>query len=236
LESRYIEAGWKLIDLIFPPCCAGCGKWGERYCQNCIGLTKRIKPPLCQACGEPVDDVLNSVCQRCQSDTIYFSAVRSWAIFEEPLKTAIHNLKYNRDIGLGGFLAKPLASMLVQYDWEIDLIAAVPLDAKRKKQRGYNQSVLLARPLAWMTGIEFNQKILSRSRCTLPQVGLSRKERNVNLVGAFSSDSAIVEGKTILVVDDVVTTGSTLNECSRTLLDSGAKGAYGLTLARSSLL
>jgi competence protein ComFC len=236
LQSRFYKASWKFIDILFPPCCAGCGKWGERYCQDCFVNTKIIKSNICQSCGEPLIQAYGAICERCKSSEIFFTAVRSWALFEDPLKQAIHNLKYQRNIGLGEVLAAPLADYLVDCDWRIDLITAVPLDQRRQKERGFNQSVLLARPLGWISNIPFYERAVMRVRNTRPQVGLSREERGENMDGAFKSEAEIVNGKNVLVIDDVITTGSTLNACSKALIESGADHVFGLTLARSAHL
>lgn len=233
MQSRIFEIGWKFVDILFPPSCAGCGKWGERYCRTCFANTRTISPKICQTCGEPLRQNNVSICERCRSSDIFFTAVRSWALFEDPLKKAIHNLKYQRNIALGEVLARPLAKFLAETDWNIDQITAVPLDHDRKQERGYNQSVLLARPLGWLTKIPFNQKVITRVRKTRPQVGLSREERAENMDRAFSCRSELVNRKTILVIDDVITTGSTINSCSKALIESGAEKVFGLTLARS---
>jgi len=236
LQSRFFEIGWKFIDILFPPTCAGCGKWGERYCRICFANTRTVSPNICKSCGEPLRQNNVSICERCISSDIYFAAVRSWALFEDPLKKAIHNLKYQRDLALGEVLAQPLAKYLNGTDWDIDLITAVPLDGARKRERGYNQSVMLARPLSWLTNIPFDEKAIDRVRETRPQVGLSREERTENMDEAFRGQSEIVNGKTILIIDDVITTGSTINACSRALIESGAEKVFGLTLARSAHL
>ena len=233
MQSRIFKIGWKFIDIIFPPSCAGCGKLGERYCQACFANTNIINPEICQTCGEPLRQNKISICERCKSSEIFFTAVRSWALFEDPLKKAIHNLKYQRNIGLGEVLAEPLAKYLIGTDWNIDLITAVPLDHDRKQERGYNQSVFLARPLGWFTNTPFDEKTIARVRKTRPQVGLSREERKENMDGAFDCKSNLVNGKSILIIDDVITTGSTLNACSKALIESGAEHVFGLTLARS---
>jgi len=221
---------------MFPPCCAGCGEWGERYCKTCFANTKTINTHICQICGEPIGLESGSMCDRCKTTEIYFTAVRSWALFDDPLKFAIHKLKYQRNIGLGEVLAAPLARLLFDNYWGIDLITAIPLDMDRKKERGFNQSVLLARPLSWISNIPFYENAVTRSRNTRSQVGLSRDERKENMSGAFRSDTKIVKGKSILVIDDVITTGSTINACSKALIESGVKKVYGMTLARSAHL
>ncbi len=236
MQSRFFTAGWKILDIFFPPCCAGCGEWGERYCQNCFEKTRNINSSICQICGEPIKRGASSSCERCKKSDIFFTAVRSWALYEDPLKRAIHNLKYQRNIGLGEVFAEPLAKLLFICDWSVDLITAVPLDQERKKMRGFNQSLLLARPLSWLTKIPLNENAITRSRITRPQVGLSREERKENMAEAFRTDQEIVSGKIILIIDDVITTGSTINACSKAMIESGAENVFGLTLARSAHL
>lgn len=236
MQSRLFRTGWKFLDILFPPCCAGCGEWGKRYCSACIANTKIISSTICQICGEPISLEGGSICERCKVSEISFAAVRSWALYEYPLKRAIHQLKYQRNIGLGEVLANPLAVMVEKNGWDIDLITAVPLDKNREQERGFNQSILLARPLSWLTNLPFSMKAVRRTRETKSQVGLSREERKDNLIEAFKGSSEIVNGKTILVVDDVITTGSTLNSCSKAMIESGAERVFGLTLARSALL
>jgi ComF family protein len=167
---------------------------------------------------------------------IAFSAVRSWAYFEEPLQSAIHRLKYHRDIGLGNTLALPLIKLLEMNGWQIDMVVPIPLDAERFKQRGYNQSALLAKPIAWESGVRYFPNALHRIRETQQQVGLNRDERRTNMLNAFVADKKWVKDKSVLLVDDVITTGATMNSSARSLMQTGAKAVYGLTLARSAHL
>ena len=236
MQSRIFRFGWKFIDILFPPCCAGCGKWGNRYCKACYADTKIIYPEICQVCGEPIHNYSGSICERCNNSEIFFAAVRSWALFEDPLKVAIHKLKYHGNIGLGEVLAEPLARLLSDCDWDIDLITAIPLSKERKRDRGFNQAVFLARPLSWLSQIPFLENAVTRSRSTRSQVGLTRMERKENMAGAFQSYPKIVRGKTILLIDDVITTGSTINSCSKAMIKSGAECVFGITLARSAHL
>lgn len=233
MQSRLYKAGWKLLDVLFPPSCAGCGSWGERYCPACFKNTKLIADPICQICGEPLPHPGEIICARCRSQQVAFTAIRSWAIFSEPLQTAIHKLKYRQDRGLGIVLAQPLIDLLRKYHWKIDLIIPVPLDTVRRKERGYNQAALLARPISWQTGIPYSIQTLFRERITKQQVGLSLSERAENMAGAFRADRLWAAGKKILVIDDVITTGSTINACAGALIKAGASQVYGMTLARS---
>ena len=236
MRSRIHTWGWDTLDFLFPPRCAGCNKWGERYCASCQEQTKLIGSSICQVCGEPYPGTFRFVCQRCQAEELYYSNLRSWAYFEGPIQRAIHKLKYKKDLGLGEKLAQPLVNLMLAANWDVDLITAVPLDGERQRDRGYNQSLCLARPLAWETGLPIAASIIKRIKKTKSQVGLSLEERKVNVNDAFWAEQKFVNGKTILIIDDVVTTGSTINSCAEALIKAKALKVYGLTLARSTRL
>ena len=224
---------WNLIDILFPPRCSGCGRWGDRLCGQCLANVIRIEEPICWVCGDPTRSRFQKLCRRCNSKERSFNQVRSWAHYQGPIQDAIQNLKYQKDIGLSNLLAKPMISVINEMGWEIDLVTAVPMEEKKMIKRGYNQAALLAKPIAWEIGVPFNPQALTKLFPNKPQVGLSEQERLVNVIGVYFSEPEYVEGKTVLVVDDVVTTGSTLNACSAALKGSGALVVYGISLARS---
>ena len=159
--------------------------------------------------------------------------MRSWLVFEGPIRLALHKLKYRRNLALGDALARQLVPFVQGLGWPIDVVVPVPLGKKRMQERGYNQVGLVALPLAALGGWEYAPKALTRARETRSQVGLSAAERKENVSGAFHSNPAPVSGKTVLLMDDVATTGATLASCSKALLESGARGVYALTLARA---
>ena len=134
-------------------------------------------------------------------------------------------------MGLGEALSKHLISLLQKYNWPIDIILAVPLSSERLKTRGYNQSALLALPVSLYCKIPFKSKAIWRTRDTMSQVGLSPSERRLNVAGAFQADPDVLNNKTVLIIDDVTTTGATINACAKALSDAGAEFVYGLTLA-----
>jgi len=224
------------LDLIFPPRCAGCDQWGERYCASCQEQTKFISSPICQICGEPISGGERTTCRRCRTSNTFYSAIRSWAYFEGPLQKAIHKLKYRRDLGLSEILAQPMIQLLAEQKWKIDLITAIPLDEIKQRERGFNQSLYLARSIAWSNRVRIKPSAIRRVKITRSQVGLSLEERKKNVADVFSAEQELVYGKSILVVDDVVTTGSTINSCAAALSKAGAIHIYGLTLARSMRL
>lgn len=222
---------WTGLDWLLPPRCGGCGKLGTRWCASCQAETAIIFPPICDRCGRPQS--FEGICSRCKDYPPNYSILRSWAYFSGPLRNSIHRLKYKRDIALGDVLARPLITLLQNTGWCMDMIVPVPISLTRKAARGYNQAALLARPIALGVGLKYHPKGIMKTRETRSQVGLTLEERRVNVHGAFKSDPRVVAGKRILVVDDVITSGATLNACAQALRNEGAVEVYCLTLARA---
>jgi ComF family protein len=136
-------------------------------------------------------------------------------------------------MGLGDALASQMAGFLRGLNWPVDMMLPIPLGKKRLNERGYNQVGLVARPLAMALGLEYVPDALARPRETRSQVGLSRTERRENTRDAFAASRRLVNGKIILVMDDVSTTGSTLSSAAEALFSAGAKNVYALTVARA---
>jgi len=150
------------------------------------------------------------------------------------VRRALHNLKYRRDIGFGEALTLPLFEFTTRLQWPINLVVPVPLGLERQNERGYNQAGLIARPLSMALGLAYEPGALTRSRQTKSQVGLTRAARYENVRDAFRADGRKVSGRTILLVDDVATTGATLSSCAEALLASGADDVFALTVARAN--
>jgi competence protein ComFC len=222
---------WTGLDWLYPPRCAGCGQSGSRWCANCQASVKRLIPPLCPICSQPVGN--SGICGLCRASKPRIRQVRAWGCFDGSLRHAIHALKYRRDVALGEVLSTPLVELLKEMGWGLDLVIPVPLGMARLKARGYNQAALLALPLALMTGLTHRPQALKRTRETHSQVGLSLASRHANVQGAFTADDAVVAGKRVLVIDDVITTGATMHACASALMQVGAKEVYGLALARA---
>jgi len=233
-----------LFDFFFPPKCPLCGKnqetlLNERPCSVCLSQLKLPSSPRCPRCGLGFHSPSESdhLCSECLTEERYFSKARAICQYEGLIVEAISRFKY------GGVtrLARPLGSLLVEYrDPEFllpdfDLILPVPLHPGRLRQRGFNQSLLLARYLSRKHSIPLDFTTLRRSRPTQPQTQLSGPERQTNVRGAFEvrKPEAVAE-KRILVIDDVFTTGATVRECSKVLLAAGAREVDVLTLARVS--
>jgi len=223
---------WTGLDWLYPPLCGGCGKPGSRWCQSCQQETQQIRI-ACLHCGRGID--APGVCVRCLVSPPPYRAMRSWAAFNGPLREALHRLKYKGDVALGEVLARPLIRILHELDWPLDLVAAVPLGIARQAQRGYNQASLLAFPLSLGSRKKYSSKALAKVRETRSQVGLTAAQRRENVAQAFRAEEKLVYGKRVLIVDDVTTSGATLEACAAALLQAGADQVYALTLARAGM-
>lgn len=230
LGLRLAEIGQLLLDLLYPPRCPGCGRLGVLFCQACQARIEPLPVTGCRRCGDPATPA--GLCAACRATPSSLDAIFSAAVFAPPLRDAIHDLKYNN----GRALARPLGQQMVlawrKRGLSADLIVPVPLHRSRVSERGYNQSALLARVLAAEVGVPIAERLLIRQRATAHQVGLSRAERAQNVAGAFSCLGEVA-GKHVLLLDDVATTGATLEACASALRAAGASQVTGFTLARA---
>ncbi|NLF51652.1 MAG: ComF family protein [Leptolinea sp.] len=231
--NKFQNTLWKVLDWIFPPFCPGCNKTGIRLCEDCRSSIRRISDPICPVCGEPGND--SSICQDCLNYPPEFDRLRSAALFDGVIRESLHRLKYNNDIGLGEILAPFLVEVSASQNWDIDLVTSVPLSNERLRMRGYNQAECLAKPFAAMIGKLYAPSAILRIKNTKSQIDLSAGERRENVSGAFYANSSQVVLKSVIIIDDVSTTGSTISECARALKLAGAKGVYALTLARAPI-
>ena len=222
---------WTGLDWLYPPVCGGCGQPGYRWCPDCQKQVTPVPDPVCQTCGQPQEKP--GICHACEQEPPPFSQLRSWAVFEGPIRSALHSLKYGRNVVLGDVFSRLMSAFISSLGWQVDTVVAVPLGRKRMQERGYNQVALVARPLAALSGYDYYPGALVRVRDTRSQVGLNPRERRENVRDAFASNPRLVSDRIILLMDDVATTGATLAACSRALLASGAKSVYALTIARA---
>ncbi|MFN2234960.1 MAG: ComF family protein [Anaerolineales bacterium] len=230
MKYQFYNLFWHFVDLVFPPHCGGCNELGVRWCKKCQQGTKIIQPPICKICGQVVQT--DDVCNRCKTVPPNYEAVRAWAEFDGPIRNGIHDLKYRKNIVLGAIFAQYLVQLFHTYNWPIDIVVPVPLGKERQKQRGYNQAALIAQPLAQELQLLYNPNILQRIKETRSQVELSFKERQDNVKNAFKAVCSDIQGKSILIIDDVATSGSTMNACADALMKVGSKSVFGLTVAR----
>lgn len=229
--------------LAFPGGCATCGAellpGDVTMCWECAYALRSIGPPFCACCGQPtagdVDIGLTDyTCQQCDEFPPAFDIARSYARFEGPARSAILRLKYQRELWLVPTLANWLNAVAITTP-EIsaaERVIPVPLHPQRQRERGFNQSALVAHPLAKHLGIRFLANGLQRTRPTPTQTRLSKPARRENVRGAFKvRRPEEVKGARILIVDDVMTSGATVSECARVLKKVGATHVTVATLA-----
>jgi competence protein ComFC len=222
---------WGCLDWIFPPECGGCDRVGFRWCTECQERLLPVPEPFCVICGIPLSRT--NLCPACNISKPPYNAMRSWTIFEGPIRNALHKLKYRRNVALGFILAHYLDAYVMQLGWDVDTVVPVPLGKKRLQERGYNQIGLVAMPLADLLGLQYKPRAISRIRDTESQVGLSALERKKNVLGVFRADPRLVKSRSILLMDDVTTIGTTLTSCAESLLIAGARSVFAFTLARA---
>jgi ComF family protein len=230
-----------LLDLVWPRTCEGCGApagdAARYFCWDCLAALPLIEPPFCSACGDPVQGAITRdfVCSTCVDRPPAFERARSAARFRGPLKEALHRFKYSGATHLSRDLAVLLhACVQAQYGREpFDAVTCVPLHPVKQRARTYNQAHLLAGDLARLMRLPLAHNCLARVRETATQTRLTAKERQQNVRGAFQTPHpGWVQGRRFLLVDDVMTTGATLRECSRMLKDAGAASVFVVTVAR----
>lgn len=227
IEERWHRGLRSIVDLVFPPRCASCDRLGEWLCGECASRIQRLPRPICRRCGLPSREPL---CWRCRATSSSLEGIRAFGYLEGTLRAAVHGLKYRRRRGAADALGALLVQVVSEESPPYDVIVPVPLFHARRRERGFNQSELLAERMAALTGRPMAPAALARVRDTPPQVRLGIAERRRNMRGAFQA--AAVEGRRILLVDDVSTTGATLESCARALLDAGAASVWGVVLAR----
>jgi ComF family protein len=210
-------------------------------CDECLASFETLPRKICEVCGSPLrafneQEDTRRLCPACQHKTYAFECVRSFAFYDRALVRAILLLKFERIEPLGGWFAARLAE-LVEREREAlraDVVVPVPLHPVREKERGYNQADLLAKPLAKKLGLPRQAVLLMRTRPRPDKRVLSLEERWESVRGAFATRPGTqVDNRRVLLVDDVMTTGATLDACSRALLEAGAKSVIGLTVARA---
>ncbi|MGC2233255.1 MAG: ComF family protein, partial [Candidatus Acidiferrum sp.] len=195
-------------------------------CELCGQKLEWIKP----AEGEPL------LCRACQQKTYAFERARSYGIYEGPLVKTILLLKWERMEPLGAWFAERLAEIVGREKGALaaDVVVPVPLHRDRERERGYNQAGLISKPLARRLGLPHKAVLLMRTRPRPNKQVLTLEERWESVRGAFATrPGSQVDNKRVLLVDDVMTTGATLDACARALLESGAKSILGLTVARA---
>ncbi len=218
--SVVIRATRGLLDLVFPSRCVICRRTGSSFCAPCLARV------------QPVKEEARSIFR--EGGSFPASSLRSAGVYMPPLSLAIREFKYRRRTDLAASLGGLMARYWQSCSISVDLVAAVPLHEKRLRERGYNQAELLAIELCRIARLPLlSPGILSRQKDTEHQVQLGLDERRRNVEGAFVWSGPSLTGLTVLLIDDVATTGSTLEACAEVLMQSGASHVWALTAARA---
>jgi ComF family protein len=209
-------------------------------CSVCLDSFERIKAPMCEVCGHPLvspvaAQAAHPLCRLCRQGTYAFDRARSFAVYSDALFEAIILMKYEEVTRLGHWFADRLAQLddFSSPPWRPDVLVPVPLHPQRRRERGYNQAELIAGPLAQRLKIAMTPRLLIRTKSRPPQLMLSRSQRWATVRGAYATPARPgVDNLRILLVDDVLTTGATLDACARTLKKAGAEQVMALTVGR----
>jgi competence protein ComFC len=245
-------AGWltqacdALVSLFFPAGCRLCDSLLTKasrvpICETCLASFVPVPAPFCSVCGQQIFTFSApgeppTLCRACQDHTYAFDLARSYASYDGSIVQALLLLKFEPILPLAAWFADRLAELVRSRpeDFPVDVVIPVPLHPQRERERGYNQAGLIARPLARKIGLPYRPILLVRTRPRPDKQLLSLEERWESVRGAFATQKGTrVDNLRVLLVDDVMTTGATLDACSRALRDAGAKQVIGLTVARA---
>lgn len=230
-----------LLNLLFPkkPFCVLCGKKlhivKNYLCGECEKEIIPLDTPWCEKCGKPLASSYSQgfLCDDCLRENHFFTEARAFGSYQGSLKELIHKFKYEKRRNLGVYLGEKMWNALEELSWPtFDYIVPVPLHIRREQERGFNQSYILARVISEKTRVPI-LNALKRIKPTKHQTLLDKSLRKDNLKGAFKVvKGPSVQGKNLILIDDVYTTGATVDECSKSLLIAGAKTVYVFTCAR----
>ncbi len=233
------------MDIILPPGCSGCGvrlpvAGTARFCKRCASAIHYLTPPVCRICGIETSGAAGTghdpLCGECLKIPPPYTMARSVVRYEPQVKWLVHKLKYGGELSIVPGLVELIGGYDLAEYASVDHVVVVPLHFRRLRHRGFNQAAVLARLFFADRPNLVKADWLFRTRNTVPQTELDRNERRRNLRGAFQvKATADVAGRRICLVDDVFTTGTTVTECSKVLMGSGAAEVRVLTLARVSV-
>lgn len=229
-----------VLDLLYPRRCEGCHgevpEPGRHVCWDCMTRMQLIQHPYCGRCGDPIEGKVDHdpMCAYCGRHRIWFTQARSAVRYRGPIRGVVQSFKYRHALYLARDMSLLLEACVAAHYSQIsfDAVAAVPLFATRERERTYNQAAVLARDLARILGVPFHDRLVVRRRDTETQTHLSASERRRNMKDAFRARSVKTRPRSVLLVDDVMTTGATVNECARVLKEAGIEYVYVATVAR----
>lgn len=231
-----------LLDILLPPRCLGCdalvGRQGG-LCSPCWSNLTRVTAPLCRCCGLPFAYAIGTddyECGACIASPPLYDIARTACVYDDHSKQLVHRFKYRKHTVLASLLSEWTGQAGEKWITDADLICAVPLHWRRMAQRGYNQSAIMAQRIAEKYSRPYRPQLIKRLRYTPPQASLSRNERQKNVQGLFRIDprfSEQINGARVVLVDDVITTGATIEACCKALKKAGVAHITVLAFART---
>lgn len=226
-----------MLNLLYPRRCPVCEKvlpfLGEKICKDCKSSLKYVKEPKCKKCGKPIEQEEREYCYDCSvKKHVYDQGI---AVFEhnDKIKNSIYRFKYHNKREYGEFYIEEIIRCYRDkiLSWNPDVLIPIPLHKGKKIKRGFNQAELIARGVGKKLGISVNEKSLIRHKKTLPQKELSHKDRQNNLKKAFKIMDNKVKLQVVVLIDDIYTTGSTIDSAALVLLEAGAKKVYYVSIS-----
>ncbi|NLE83349.1 MAG: ComF family protein [Chloroflexi bacterium] len=228
------NSAFSALDWLFPPICLGCGMEGVFICNDCFSKINLLPRDVCNFCGSYTSK--QGKCAQCHNRQLPYVGFRAFAFYDGVVRKAIHHLKYQNDLTIGRYLAGFLEMVYQRSTWETDMVIPIPIGEQKMQQRGYNQAERLAKPFSERLNLAYSSDALIRINETSSQVGLNQDERRENVRQAFVARANQVNGKRILLIDDVFTSGATLEAASLELMGAGASQVHCLTLAKVNRL
>lgn len=220
------------LDLLFPPQCVVCGRPGNVLCRYCEQALPRLEAPLCAICSLPIQS--GDQCSRCRRSRPVYKRLISAFEYHDGVQDAIHAMKYEKKLDLADRLVAAMCAVVSPPDEKVDALCGVPMSDERRRERGVNHADFVARALShrWDLPV-LPEGALSRVGSSARQADLDYRQRRVNVQDVFRADAGVVGGLTVMIVDDVCTTGATLDACAEALLAAGARRPLCATLART---
>ncbi|MGN0327477.1 MAG: ComF family protein [Lachnospira sp.] len=228
-----------MADVFFPPACPICGKSrpfvdGVRVdiCPECMGKISYIQEPRCLKCGKSIENDEREYCRDCENKKHIFTRCVSVYEYSEGIKKSVYNFKYHNKREYAAVYGREMSrkcGIFIKM-WNPDVIMPVPVHISRLKRRGFNQAELIALELGRNVNVAVDTQSLIRIKRTKPMKELDNQDRIKNLENAFQVSENVVRYRKVLLVDDIYTTGTTLDMCAKSLINSGIKEVYGITL------
>ena len=234
VKKNLLVAAEAVLGLLYPHTCPFCGRvTEEEVCSFCAGRIKLIEGPRCMRCSKPVSSEKEEYCYDCLHTHHYYERGYSLWLHSGAVKESVYKFKYHNQRIYGRYYAKELAKYYKTSvrRLHIDVIIPIPLFKKKRKERGFNQAEILAREIGKYMELPVDTKYLSRVHSTNPQKKLDPKSRKRNLIGAFAVESSITPPAAVLLIDDIYTTGNTIDSAARTLKKAGVQKVYFLTIS-----